>query len=451
MRVSLSILLLLLAAGGATAWFRMHRQISPPSAPVRPAVLLISGDTAGWIMPCGCTANQSGGLLRRGTYVADLRKTVDVICADAGGAPAGVSPYHRVKFEAVLSGEIAMGIAAHNIGGPEAALGADYLRQTGARLKCPFISANAHDGAGRPLAEPLRIVDAAGRRVAIIGVLSPHFATADVRVDEPRQAILAALSAAKGKYDSVIVLAYLPEDELAALATELPEADAVVGGPTGQALAPKQVGPSLLAAATNKGKFLVQLDVPAAGSKDRFGGKVVEMGPAIADQDVQVSNLHDYLRVLAERDFPAGQTGLVEPLPADAPADYRIAGSESCGSCHASAMKSWAGSHHAHAWQTLQPRGFHVDAYCLQCHTTGYGLPGGFNSLRSTPALVGVGCENCHGPSAAHVKDPKVRTPFFAAARDQCIRCHDHENSPKFDYATYWPRILHGKESGGVR
>src|SRR3990172_11014673 len=34
-------------------------------------VLVVSGDTAGWIVPCGCASNQSGGLPRRGSFVAD--------------------------------------------------------------------------------------------------------------------------------------------------------------------------------------------------------------------------------------------------------------------------------------------------------------------------------------------------------------------------------------------
>jgi len=39
---------------------------SEPSArahkALAPLAVIVSGDTAGWIMPCGCTANQSGGL-----------------------------------------------------------------------------------------------------------------------------------------------------------------------------------------------------------------------------------------------------------------------------------------------------------------------------------------------------------------------------------------------------
>src|SRR5438132_3845579 len=66
----------------------------------RPIALVASGDTAGWLTPCGCTSNQSGGLLRRGSYLEELRKTAEVILVDAGGAAAGTSPYDRLKFEA---------------------------------------------------------------------------------------------------------------------------------------------------------------------------------------------------------------------------------------------------------------------------------------------------------------------------------------------------------------
>src|SRR5262245_40266390 len=56
-----------------------------------PVTVVISGDTAGWIVPCGCTSNQSGGLPRRGTLVAECRSRGPVIVADAGGAPGGTS------------------------------------------------------------------------------------------------------------------------------------------------------------------------------------------------------------------------------------------------------------------------------------------------------------------------------------------------------------------------
>jgi hypothetical protein len=82
-----------------------------------------------------------------------------------------------------------------------------------------------------------------------------------------------------------------------------------------------------------------------------------------------------------------------------------------------------------------------VDPACQACHTTGYALPGGFVSA-SHPVQVNVGCENCHGPSQDHVEDPKIRTPYHAL--DQCLRCHDDENSPGFDRAVSWPKVVHG-------
>src|SRR6187431_1242323 len=101
----------------------------PAPRTVKPIALLVSGDTAGWIVPCGCTSNQSGGLLRRGTYVAELRKTHDVLLVDAGGAPSGTSEYDRAKFEAILAGEREMSVVAHNLGAAEAQLGAEYIRK----------------------------------------------------------------------------------------------------------------------------------------------------------------------------------------------------------------------------------------------------------------------------------------------------------------------------------
>jgi 2',3'-cyclic-nucleotide 2'-phosphodiesterase (5'-nucleotidase family) len=118
-------------------------------APQRNLAIVVSGDTAGWLTPCGCASNQSGGLPRRGTYVDDLRKSAAVLYLDAGGAPGGTSPYHRAKFEAILSGERAMGIAAHNLGKGELALGADYVRDLAARENIPFVSANTTDASGR--------------------------------------------------------------------------------------------------------------------------------------------------------------------------------------------------------------------------------------------------------------------------------------------------------------
>jgi hypothetical protein len=410
----------------------------PDPAPIKPITVVISCDTEGWITPCGCTSNQSGGLLRRGSYVAGLREKATVIYADAGGAVRGKSEYDRLKFDAILAGEKLMGVAAHNIGKAEAALGAATLRGL-IHGGSPLVSANVRDDSGQLIAEPLRVIETAGRRVAIVGVLSPRFATPGIRIDDPRQAVLAAANVATGRYDALLVLAYLPEDELEHLAAALPEADAVVGGPTGQPIPPRRIGPTLLTSATTKGKFLAVLN---GSERGQWSGSIVEMTGAVVDQDTQQENLRRYLDNLAGRDLTPAQTELAPLLPPGIPADYRVAGSAGCATCHAVEYGIWEHTHHAHAWQTLAAKHFEVDPECMRCHTTGYGLPGGFESRASSAARMSVGCESCHGPSASHVVDPKRRTSF--KARDQCTQCHDHENSPKFEFESYWSRIKHG-------
>src|ERR1700722_6210822 len=155
------------------------------------AVIVISGDTAGWIVPCGCTANQSGGLLRRASFVSGERRDAQVVVADAGGAPGGASDYDRCKFEFILDGERLMGSSAHNLGGSELALGVAYLKKLAQERQEPFLSANARDREGRAIGEPFRIVSLSGRRIGLVGVVSRKFQTAESRIDDPQEAILA--------------------------------------------------------------------------------------------------------------------------------------------------------------------------------------------------------------------------------------------------------------------
>lgn len=410
-----------------------------------PLVVVVSGDTAGWIVPCGCTSSQAGGLLRRGSYLADLRTAEEVVYVDVGGAAAGTSPYERGKFEAIVRGELALGVSAHNIGAAEARLGADYLQTVQHTLHVPFLTCNVRTADGELLGQALQIIRTARGCLGIVGVLSDTTSFDGLRVDPPRDAILQVLAAAKPRPDFLLVLAYLPGGELEALARDLPEADLIVGGPTGQSIAPCQVGPTVLASATSKGKYLAEFKLTSADAPRRWQGAIVELTDRFADDQRQVQNLHEFYASLRAHDFTPHDTSFVTQL--SLPESFRIAGTETCRDCHADECRVWDGSGHAQAWQVLIKTGAEVDPYCQQCHVTGYGVPNGFVSVRRSADRVAVGCESCHGAASAHAHDPAVRTTFFGRARDQCVSCHDHENSPKYDYEKYWPQILHGPQT----
>ncbi len=208
--------------------------------------LVASGDTQGWIVPCGCTSNQSGGLLHRGTLVRQLQAGGEVVYVDVGGAGAGTATYDQLKMQAILRGEKSMGIAAHNIGLAEAQLGAGLIRQLREQLAAPLVILQcAADESGQLLGKPVLLVETATGLWGLVGVLSDSYRVDGIRIDPPREAILDVIRSAK-KPATWIVLAYLPTEELRELARSLPEVDVVLGGPTIQSIAPERTGPTLL-------------------------------------------------------------------------------------------------------------------------------------------------------------------------------------------------------------
>ncbi|HEY3395709.1 MAG TPA: multiheme c-type cytochrome [Lacipirellulaceae bacterium] len=405
--------------------------------------IVVSGDTAGWITPCGCASNQSGGLARRATLIAACGDAEQVLYLDAGGSAAGTSEYHELKLESILRGLRAMNLAAHNIGAAEAALAPDQLASLAEKTGVTWLSANLKPVNGQPPLDHM-LVERNGVQIAVTGVIDPALVTSDAWIArEPVSAILDALG--ESQADLTIVLAYCDEAGLRSLAESLPEVDFIVGGPTGQAMKPATIGPVTILSATNKGKYLARIKL-SPGDGDRFATD--EIGPAEVTSDLaedfqQTLNLTQYYAALAKRDFTVAEAALFSHTPRDT-AEYRIAGSQACAKCHLEDDRAWHASKHSHAWEVLVAKGAHVDPFCQQCHTTGYGHEGGFTSVSQSPQLVHVGCENCHGPSSGHVADPKVKAPFLA--RERCIECHDHENSPNFVYDEYWPKIQHGEK-----
>lgn len=138
-------------------------------------------------------------------------------------------------------------------------------------------------------------------------------------------------------------------------------------------------------------------------------------------------------------------------------------GSSSCQSCHPNEYKTWEGSGHAHAFETLIKHDNGSTLDCLECHVVGMLEPGGFLPQSAQPALAAVGCESCHGPGGEHVGLaaqlpgdlvqpehiasaglPKMgRTGIGRGNVNDCLYCHDDFNSPRFKLEDYWPRIKH--------
>ena len=73
---------------------------------------------------------------------------------------------------------------------------------------------------------------------------------------------------------------------------------------------------------------------------------------------------------------------------------------------------------------------------------------------------MNVGCEACHGPGENHVRaemgtnealQQRIRAARRlsienGAAKRLCLTCHDGNNSPHFDFDTYWKKIVHKED-----
>lgn len=115
-----------------------------------------------------------------------------------------------------------------------------------------------------------------------------------------------------------------------------------------------------------------------------------------------------------------GLLTVIQAREKEAGTGYAFVGTKGCKKCHLKQYKSWAETRMANAYDLLKPgqraearkkagldptKDYTQDAECLPCHTTGYGKPGGFVSLETTPELVGVSCEMCHGAGGAYTQN----------------------------------------------
>jgi hypothetical protein len=92
--------------------------------------------------------------------------------------------------------------------------------------------------------------------------------------------------------------------------------------------------------------------------------------------------------------------------------------------------------------QTLIDKKADFNPECVGCHVVGFKKKGGFLDRTTTSTLANVQCESCHGPGARHVKNSHA--PYGNAGKSSCMPCHTHENSPSFEFESYWARIRHG-------
>jgi len=180
------------------------------------------------------------------------------------------------------------------------------------------------------------------------------------------------------------------------------------------------------------------LEVDRAGQIVDCQSDHLTLGPDV-EQDPQILRLITVLKHDIERDPYNLRRAQQLKWEAQFRMD-RYIGVGMCLRCHQPQYETWLSGPHANAFQSLVNLGMDTAPECLGCHTVGYGQPTGFMHPWVFPILSSVQCESCHAIGTDHtMRRPETEK----VGKATCVRCHNEEYSPDFDYAGSMERIRH--------
>ena len=445
------------------------------------AAIIITGEMAGYIEPCGCAGleNQKGGVSRRDSLLKQLAaQGWPLLTADLGGLVHRQGTQAELKFQMAVDALRIMNYSLVGLGPDDLRLGAGILLSATTE---PDGKPNRFAAANVGLFEldldspdRFRIVERGARKIGLVAVLGKSFQkqveSDDVKLADPVAALEKVVPKLASTADVRILLAYATPDESEQLARRFPQFEVVVtaGGGDQPPREPRRVDGhgAMLIELGHKGMYAIALGLyPDAKHPIRYQRVPLDARfPDAPEMKALMATYQQQLRTLGWEGLGLRPTLNPRGTSPDDPAGHFV-GSEACGRCHKTAFDIWRDTPHATATETLArlkpPR--HFDPECVSCHVTGWKpqefVPylTGYVSVEATPQLTGNGCENCHGPGGGHVsaeagqnlglRDKQRRVMRVARDEASCLKCHDLDNSPEFDFSTYWPQVEHkGKD-----
>ena len=440
--------------------------------------LVISGRMDGYIEPCGCAGldRMSGGMSRRATMIDQLRNDGwPVLALDVGSLIKGYGRQAEIKFQMVVESFRKMGYDAIGLGKTDLQLPAGELASVTAGEESPFVSANVglFDLDSELIARS-KILEAGGIKVGVTSIFGESFQKQINNQDIVSLNPAAALQKVLPKFENEslclqILLAFSTKEEAIKLAKQFPQFDIIVmgDGPAEPPSKPEKVPGTdqLLIEVGDKGTNAIVLGYYAGNPEPKITYQRVPL-----DSRFPASTTMGHLMAAYQEQLKMqGLEGLhIRPVQfEDAPLKGEFIGSKKCETCHEESYEVWKKSSHADAWQSLldSPIPRNHDPECISCHVVGwhptryFPYKSGFLSVEKTDHLKNVGCESCHGPGEAHAKaevgadeplQEKLRTAMRVTVeeaqndpRKMCYNCHDLDNSPDFNFETYWPKVAH--------
>jgi hypothetical protein len=458
-------------SGGAVAW------------PKPKVAIAITGMEQGYIEPCGCAGmdRMTGGISRRYTFFQELRKKGwPLVAFDVGGLASGFGREAEIKFRTLVESKEKMGYNAVGFGSDDLRLPPDELVLVAAEVNgkpSMFLSANVGlYGFDQNVTQTSRVVKAGGMRIGVTAILGKDYQkqviNSEVEMRDPEAVLRKIVPELKQNADYLLLLANATTAEAEDLARKFPAFNVVVvaDSPELPPNTPEFVRGTrtLIVPVGRKGMSVIVLGLYDGSPSVRYQ-RVLLDSRFDHSTDTRLRASPEMKRLMASyqeqlKVFGFAELGLHPAANPLAEQNGRYVGSQKCEACHEKSYDVWKRSGHAHAYQTLEtqdpPRNY--DPECISCHVVGwhptkyFPYKSGFEGPEKTPHLKNVGCEDCHGPGEKHLKaedgsDEALKKKYQRAMRvtkeqakkEQCITCHDLDNSPEFNFDKYWPLIEH--------
>ncbi|HEY3216850.1 MAG TPA: multiheme c-type cytochrome [Candidatus Eisenbacteria bacterium] len=448
----------------------------PPGTPGRPsrgAFVVFTGSTQGYLENCGCKVNQSGGVARRMTELARLRREhPGAVVIDAGDAfmrpgPAALDYLSEQEQSLYLRVMRHMRYDAVVPGANELMLGPQHFDISIRDVRLPYTVANVKHRSSRPEPE-WKLVHAGPLRVAVVGLFEPPRGTLrpesydrhqdEWQIEDPVHAMKRLCGALGSRADVLIAVGRLTPLTIRRLVRACPEVDLVISTEQEAVFQVEAHGKRVLATDDQPGfighTYVAYTQLASYG----LSGVALTLDDrnrmvAAEEKDYWLDDkvLDDPgVRTLLDRFYDrvgrteAAQASVRVPFAHDhdrALGPY--VGAARCSTCHRAEFAQWRTTPHASAFKTLLDVHRHYQPRCVACHVVGFGAPGGYRMGDPTFALANVQCEVCHGPGGNHADDPRAGNIRRRVPATVCLECHDSEHSDRFVYDERLPRVMH--------
>jgi 2',3'-cyclic-nucleotide 2'-phosphodiesterase (5'-nucleotidase family) len=352
---------------------------------------------------------------------------------------------HQTSFLLEVTGDL--GYDAIGLGERDLNYGLDYLRKAIQDYNLPMTNANVRQTASGELILPeYLVVERNEIKYGIISVLDPALKILTMTADDPGLEVLdpvpvlrELLPKVRKEADTIILLGHLGDATTEVVVKEVKGIDICVIGHSFRAIQNERIlDDTIMLNSAYEGRYIGRADIFV----EKADGKVMAVDVTITSLDDAIENDEEMLNRVKE--YKASLEEFQEAKRAAYPRSYGsekedFLGERACKSCHEDSWDAYANSGHRKAFNTIRAKGQNYEPECIVCHTTGYQYVNGYADESPFNKLANVQCEACHGYGTQHARDGK----WVAQARDACVTCHDKENSPEFDYATYWEKIKH--------